>query len=81
MKFTYKCPKCASNNVLEIIGTKYNAQHTIPLTKWSIKSAALDRYICADCGYTEEYVQMDDSFRKWANKNLNRQDRKYDDFV
>lgn len=76
MKFNYKCPKCNSNDVLMITGTKYNTQHTIPLTKWSIKNAALDRYICANCGYTEEYVQLDSSFEKFARKNLGKQNRK-----
>ena len=58
-----------------------NQQHKIPLTKWSMKSATLNRYICADCGYTEEYVQLTDSFKKFAETELKKQDRPLDDYV
>ena len=81
MRHTYKCPKCASNDVVEVIGSSLNTQHKIPLTKWSMRFATLDRYICVSCGYTEEYVQLTDSFKKWAKGALERSDRKYDDFV
>jgi len=81
MKFSYKCAKCNSNAVLEIIGWNLNQHTKIPLTKWSMKNATLDRYICTDCGYTEEYVQLTPSFKKFAKKALDNQDRKYDDFV
>ena len=81
MRYTFQCPKCHSNNVVEVIGSKMNQYQKIPLKKWNTKSAVLDRYICADCGYTEEYVQLDEKFKVWAQKTLQQQDRKYDDFV
>ena len=81
MRFTYKCPKCDSDAVLEIIGSNLNQHTKIPLTKWSMKNAVLDRYICTDCGYTEEYVQLSPNFKKFAQKNLGSQNRKFDDFV
>ncbi|MEM9918869.1 MAG: hypothetical protein AAF990_12280 [Bacteroidota bacterium] len=81
MRYTLRCPKCDSKNVVEVIGANINQQQKIPLTKWSMRSATLDRYICADCGYTEEYVQLTDTFKKWARKRLNEQERRYDDYV
>jgi len=79
MRFTYKCPKCNSDAVLEIVGSNMNQNTKIPLTKWNL--AVLDRYICTDCGYTEEYVQLSPNFKKFAQKNLGKQNRKFDDFV
>jgi len=81
MRFSYECPKCASKEVLEITGSDMNSFQKIPLNKWSIKNAVLDRYICIECGYTEEWVQLSESFKKWAKKTLKQQERKFDDFV
>ncbi len=81
MRFNYQCPKCQSRNVLEVIGSKLNTQTKIPLTKWSMKNATLDRYICTDCGYTEEYVQLDSGFKRWANKMLDAQGGRDDGYV
>ena len=81
MKNTFICPKCSSDRVLEIIGSNMNQYQKIPLNKWSIKNAVLDRYICADCGYTEEFVQLSESFQKWADKTLEREGGNNDGFV
>ena len=82
MRTSFQCPKCNSQEVAEVIGYNINQHQRIPLTKWGLKNAILDRYICTNCGYTEEYVQLNDNFRKWANKQLKlRSPRKSDDYV
>ncbi len=81
MRYSYQCPKCQSRDVVEVTGSTMNTYQKIPLTKWSMKHAVLDRYICTDCGYTEEFVQLSDKFKKTARRMLDQQDRKYDDFV
>lgn len=81
MKTSHQCPKCNSFDVIKVEGYSINAYQKIPLTKWSTKNAILDRYICVDCGYTEEYVQLDPSFAKWARKQLRDQDRSFGDYV
>ncbi|MEM1320120.1 MAG: hypothetical protein AAGG75_07660 [Bacteroidota bacterium] len=81
MRFSYRCPKCDSPDVVEVIGHNINQMQKIALNKWSMKQAVLDRYICTSCGYTEEYVQLTDSFKRWARQELDKQDRKYDDYV
>ncbi len=81
MRYTFLCPKCNSNAVIEIIGSNVNQHTKIPLNKWSLRNAILDRYICTECGYTEEYIQLTDSFKKWLQKNKGNQSRTYDDFV
>ena len=81
MKYNFTCPKCNSRKVIEVIGSNLNQHQRIPLTKWSLKNAVLDRYICADCGYTEEFVQLSDSFIRWADKTLEEQTNRNDGFV
>lgn len=52
------CPKCGSTEVYA--GTELNWKdgnnysNTIPISFW--RTAALDNYVCADCGYVESYV-------------------------
>lgn len=79
MRNSFQCPKCHSRAVIEVIGSSMNQQTKIPLTKWSFKNATLDRYICADCGYTEEFVQLTKNFKSWARKNLVSRPPKADD--
>lgn len=81
MRFSFQCPKCESHEVLEVKGTSMNTMTKIPLTKWGMKHAIIDRYLCANCGYTEEYVQMTDTFKKWAAKELQKPGNRYDDYV
>ena len=82
MRYSLKCPKCDSTRVIEVIGSDMNQRQRIPLHKWSFRNVTLDRYICANCGYTEEFVQLTDSFKQWADKQFREgQDRRYDDYV
>ena len=52
------CPKCGSDNVfsapkLPLTGGPF-ASNSIPVSLTSM--AALDNYVCADCGLVESYV-------------------------
>lgn len=59
-----------------------NPHQRIPLNKWKFKTAQLDRYICASCGYTEEYVQLLPSFLYWADQQLQKRgEDPYDEYV
>jgi len=81
MKNSLICTKCESPNVLKIEGQRMNQATQIPLNKWSTKNAKVNRFICTDCGFTEEYVELDYSFRKYADAKLREQDKKDDGFV
>ena len=81
MRFTHLCPKCNSSEVIKVRGSSINTHQKIPLNQWSLKSAVLDRYICATCGYTEEYVQLSEVFNKWAEKQLQGGNSSTDGFV
>jgi predicted nucleic-acid-binding Zn-ribbon protein len=53
-----KCPKCGSNKVYQgmDIPAKFGpfGSNSIPITMISI--AALDNYVCVECGYVESYI-------------------------
>jgi hypothetical protein len=67
---TGTCPKCKSTNVYA--GTNVFPKsgpfgsNSIPVSLTSI--AALDNYVCIDCGYLESYVEeekLEEIARKW----------------
>jgi len=73
MKYTHTCSKCDSADVVEVEGANMNSQMKVPLGKWSMKSVVIDRYICAHCGYMEEFARLDKSFIRWAEKKIDTQ--------
>ena len=61
MKNSNKCPKCGSSDIIKISGHAgaYGSGNNI-MVGMTIKSAVpVDRYLCADCGYSEEWVDID----------------------
>jgi ribosomal protein S27AE len=67
MKNTFICPKCNSSTVILLPGS-YMAQSSIVFLNNLGKMALADRYICSDCGFTEEWMQLDDKFSQWVEK-------------
>jgi len=65
------CPKCQSKEVYG--GTKFspksgwNNSNTIPVS--GLGTAALDNYVCGNCGYVESYIAKEKDLaairRKW----------------
>jgi len=72
---SHQCPKCESHDVIFVKGGMGQTEK-ISLNKWSLRWGKLNRYICAICGYTEEYVQLTDGFKNWAAKALIEQKKK-----
>jgi predicted nucleic-acid-binding Zn-ribbon protein len=68
---TGTCPKCSSDEVFSGAGISLKkgpfGSNSIPVGLTSI--AALDNYVCADCGYVESYVsdpkKLVEISRKW----------------
>lgn len=66
-----KCTKCGSNEVysgVEILPKSGPfGSNSIPISIVSI--AALDNYVCADCGYLESYIaetgKLEEIAKKW----------------
>lgn len=66
MKLTKTCPKCASRQVVYKKGKSSAHSGKINLTTWIWGN--LERYICLDCGFFEEYLIKDKKFIKWVDK-------------
>lgn len=81
MKDTLSCGKCGSRRVVEVKGNSMNQMCKINLSKWGMYHGVLDRYICCQCGYTEEYVQLTKSFNKWAQKKIAEQGGEFEEYV
>lgn len=62
MKNTRCCPKCGGFDILLVPGYSgaYGSGNNIP-TGFTIFSAVkVDRYVCGNCGYSEEWIRKED---------------------
>jgi predicted nucleic-acid-binding Zn-ribbon protein len=65
-----KCPKCGSQNIFAArnlpLKTGPFGSNSIPISLTSL--AALDNYVCTDCGLVERYVADEDKLKEIAKK-------------
>lgn len=65
-----KCPKCGSKKIYTAPDLPLKSgpfgSNSIPVTLTAI--AALDNYVCADCGYVEHYVADANMLKKIASR-------------
>ncbi len=62
MKTTKTCPKCHSDHIVRIDGYcgPYGIGNNIMTGKSVFSAVNVNRYICCDCGYTEEWIDKED---------------------
>ena len=62
MKHSSTCPKCGSHEILRIKGQSgaYGAGNNIPAGATIFSSVLVHRYLCCNCGYSEEWVNLED---------------------
>lgn len=62
MKYHKTCPKCNGKDVICIYGTEggYGLGNHIRLGVTNFSSVLVQRYVCMECGYTEEWIAKDD---------------------
>ena len=62
MKNTRVCPKCGGMEILVIGGSTgpYGVGNNIPAGKTVFSYVNVDRYLCALCGYSEEWIDVAD---------------------
>lgn len=62
MKNTKICPKCGANRIIVIPGRAdaYGVGNNIPVGMTVFSYAKVNRYLCALCGYSEEWVDKED---------------------
>ena len=61
MKISGKCPKCGSDKIIIVPGKRIPAEagRAIMIGSSTLSSALFDRYVCSECGYSEEYFDED----------------------
>lgn len=62
MKITKICPKCKSANLVRIDGYSgpYGTGNNVMTGNTIFSSVNVNRYICCDCGFTEEWIDLED---------------------
>ena len=70
MRDTKQCPKCQSREILEIPGATgaYGAGNNISTGMTVFSSVPVTRYLCATCGFSEEWVVDPEHRAKLAKK-------------
>lgn len=62
MKTTKICPKCQSTDVIRVEGSAqaYGVGNNIPVGATLFSYVKVPRYVCCNCGYTEEWIDIAD---------------------
>ena len=62
MKPTKICPKCGSSNIVRIDGHTgaYGTGNNVMTGKTIFSTVNVNRYICCQCGFTEEWIDKED---------------------
>ena len=62
MKNTKVCAKCNSNNILRVEGYSgcYGAGNNIRIGASVFDAVNVNRYLCCDCGFSEEWIDLED---------------------
>ncbi len=62
MKSTKICPKCHSGDIIRIDGNvgSYGAGNNIITGATIFSAIKVNRYICCQCGFTEEWIDKKD---------------------
>lgn len=66
MKNTSICPKCHSSGIIRIPGNvgAYGTGDNIKAGFTNFSAVKVTRYLCASCGYTEEWIDDPDDIEK-----------------
>ena len=70
MKTSGQCTKCGSSGILRIPGQAgaFGAGNNIPAGRTIFSSVKVTRYVCALCGYSEEWVESRSDLQKLREK-------------
>ena len=70
MKNNKMCPKCQSTNIVRIDGSvgAHGVGNNVMLGITIFSAVKVNRYICCNCGFTEEWIDKED-IDEIANSN------------
>lgn len=72
MKMKNTCPKCGGMDILMVPGKAgaYGSGNNIQVGWTNFSAVLVNRYVCCDCGYSEEWIDKED-IRKLKEKYEN----------
>jgi len=64
------CPKCGCNDIVVVDGSAgaYGSGNNIMVGATIFSAVKVDRYICVNCGFTEEWISQE-GLKKLGNSN------------
>ena len=74
MKNTKQCPKCKSFDIVRFDGYvgSYGAGNNVLTGATIFSGVNVNRYVCCSCGFTEEWIDMDDMDKVKNSKKAKR---------
>ncbi|MFT4565917.1 MAG: putative nucleic-acid-binding Zn-ribbon protein [Saprospiraceae bacterium] len=80
MKNTHQCSKCNSSDIIKVPGPASvgYSQNKVPTGFFS--SGNVDRYVCLECGYSEEWITKVADLQK-LRKKYGTKGGEWDEFV
>ena len=71
MKLTGVCPKCNGRNIMRIEGSArgYGAGNNVMVGVTIFSAVKVNRYLCCDCGFSEEWIDKEDIDKILESKN------------
>lgn len=62
MKNSRTCPKCNETDIIRIEGKAgaYGSGNNIPMGATIFSYVKVHRYLCCQCGYSEEWIDQED---------------------
>ena len=74
MKNTRICPKCSSSNIVRFDGytAAYGSGNNMMTGHTVFSAVNVNRYVCCECGYTEEWIDREDIEKVKKSKKAKR---------
>ena len=74
MKNTRICPKCSSSDILRFDGYTgaYGSGNNMMTGNTVFSAVNVNRYVCCECGYTEEWIDKKDIEKVKKSKKAKR---------
>jgi predicted nucleic-acid-binding Zn-ribbon protein len=69
MKYTHCCPKCDHSHIAKLEGGTFKGNYYNTITM-GMSTIYLTRYVCVQCGYTENYIDDTKELEDIKNKFL-----------
>ncbi|MCK5177673.1 MAG: hypothetical protein KAQ92_08155 [Candidatus Aenigmarchaeota archaeon] len=70
MKNSKQCPKCSSKKIIKIPGQigAFGVGNNIMMGSFVFNAVKITRYLCRDCGFSEEWIDGEKDIEKLEKK-------------